>query len=498
MAADTTASARPAGHGSRDAHARLILDGHLWTVTWKLALPAVAVMILFGLNALLDAIFVGQLIGEQALAGVSLAYPLAQLNLGLASLVGTGAAAALSIAIGAGDTRTLRRLPGVTLSLAAVLAGAFALVGLALAEPMVRGMGARGELVPIAASYFRAAALGGFGMIGGLALNMLLRGEGKMALAAKYMGIGLLLNVILTPLFIAGFGWGVAGAAWATNIGLGFGGWLVWRRIRAGRSSYAVDTGYLGLDRRIVHRILRLGLPALIMSTTGVLQAFVVFNVLTRVGTESDIAFYGATMRVMLFMLTPLFGLMRAMQPVAGMNYGAGNWDRVIRGYWTFVAAGTAMVVPVWIFMTAFPETTLSLMLPGMAFTAEDLHHFRIFILVLPVLPLVFTGLTLLPAVEQPGKATLLSLSRQLLFYVPVMLTLPFIIGVPGVYYGSMAIDFICTAWCLWLVLSVFRKKPGPDRPAPAAAIAGSGSASPSPDPADRSRAGAESENPGP
>jgi len=459
---NTPAPTAPAQPAPRDSHAELILGGHLWTVTWKMALPAVGVMILFGLNALLDAIFVGQLIGQQALAGVSLAYPLAQINLGLASLVGTGAAAALSIAIGARDTRTLKRLPGITLCLAAVIAAAFALIGLLFATPMVRAMGASGELVPIAADYFRAAALGGFGMIGGLALNMLLRGEGKLALAAKYMGIGLLINVVLTPLFIAGFGWGVAGAAWATNAGLAFGGWLVWRRIRLGRSSYPVETGYLGLDRRVVRRILRLGTPALIMSSMGVVQAVVVFNMLARVGTEADIAFYGATMRVMLFMLTPLFGLMRAMQPVAGMNYGAGQWDRVIRSYWTFVAAGTAMVVPVWAFMTAFPGLTLSLMLPGVEFTGQDLLHFRVFILVLPVLPLVFTGLTLLPAVEQPGKATLLSLSRQLVFYVPVMLIVPPIVGVPGIYFGSMAIDFICTAWCLWLVLSVFRKRPGP------------------------------------
>lgn len=462
------APAAPPHPPPRDAHAELILNGHLWTVTWRMALPAVAVMILFGLNALLDAIFVGQLIGEQALAGVSLAYPLAQINLGLASLVGTGAAAALSIAIGAGDTRTLQRLPGITLCLAAAIAGIFALVGLLFATPMVRAMGASGELVPIAADYFRAAAMGGFGMIGGLALNMLLRGEGKLALAAKYMGIGLLINVALTPLFIAGFGWGVAGAAWATNVGLAFGGWLVWRRIRQGRSSYPVDIHYLGLEKRVVRRILKLGVPALIMSSMGVLQAVVVFNMLSRVGTESDIAFYGATMRVMLFMLTPLFGLMRAMQPVAGMNYGAGQWNRVIRSYWTFVAAGTAMVVPVWLFMTAFPSVTLSLMLPGVTFTDENLLHFRVFILVLPVLPLVFTGLTLLPAVEQPGKATLLSLSRQLIFYVPVMLILPPIVGVPGIYFGSMAIDFLCTAWCLWIVLSVFRRKPGPGVPQPA------------------------------
>lgn len=447
--------------GQDDAQANLILYARPRRVLWHMGWPAITAMVLFGLNAIMDAVYIGQLIGEQALAGAVLAYPITQITLGLGSLAGIGGGVTLSIAIGRGDRDLMRRLPGTALAIAAVMALIYALIGAGFADYLVRGMGARGELIPIAGDYLRASALGGIGAIGGLTLNMLLRGEGKMKLAAAYMGIGLAANVILTPIFILGLDWGVAGAAWATNIGGAIGGWLVWRRFALGRASYPVDARYLGLPRELAARIVRLGTPAMIMSSMGLVQAIVVFNMLSRIGTESDIAFFGAAYRVLLFMLTPLFGLMRAFQPVAGFNYGAGQWQRVKTCYWTFVAAGAMMIIPIWLFMTLQPKTTLGLMLPGVEFTAADLHHFRVLIVVLPVLPVVFTALALLPAIEQPGKATLVSVSRQLLFYVPVMLVVPRIVGVPGVYYGATAIDFICALWLLLIVLTTFRKTPG-------------------------------------
>lgn len=446
----------PAQH---DPQARLILTGSPWRVTWTMGWPAVAVMLLWGLNAILDAVFIGQLIGEQALAGAVLAYPITQLTLGLSSLAGIGGGVALSIAIGRGDRDLMRCLPGTVLTIAALLALGYAVIGGLFAEPLVRAMGGRGELVDIGASYLRASALGGLGAIAGMSLNMLLRGEGKMRLAAGYMAIGLAANIVLTPLFIAGFGWGVAGAAWATNVGGLVGAALVWMRFARGQASYPVDARRIGLHPALSRRIVKLGTPAMIMSSMGLIQAIVVFNVLVRIGTESDIAFYGAAWRVLIFMLTPLFGLMRAFQPVAGINYGAGNWLRIRQSFWTFVGAGLLIIVPIWALMTLFPEQTLMLMLPEMSFSSTDLHHFRIMMLVLPLLPVTFTALALLPAIEQPGKATLVSVSRQLVFYVPVMLIVPGLVGLPGVYYGATGIDLLCGLWLLVMVLAIFRRQ---------------------------------------
>jgi Na+-driven multidrug efflux pump len=448
--------------GHDDPHAHLILYGSRRRVLWHMAWPAIAVMVAFGLNAIMDAVYIGRLIGEQALAGAVLAYPLTQLTLGLGSLAGIGGGVALSIAIGKRDRAMMRRLPGTAISIAFVVSALYAVVGAGFAETAVRAMGARGELVDIAAAYLRASALGGFGAIGGMTLNMLLRGEGKMKLAAAYMATGLAVNVLLTPVFIVILDWGVAGAAWATNIGGAVGGLLVWRRFARGFASYPVDARFIGLPRDLAGRIVRLGTPAMIQSSTGLIQAVVVFNMLTRIGTEADVAFFGAAWRVLLFMLTPLFGLMRAFQPVAGINYGAEQWQRIRDLYWTFVGAGLALILPVWVAMNLYPEATLALMLPDMVMGSTEFFRFRILILVLPILPVVFTTLALLPAIERPLTATLVSVSRQLLLYVPVMLTLPHLVGVSGVYYGTASIDFLCALWLLAIVLTTFRRRAGP------------------------------------
>ena len=455
---------------AQDSQRELILRGHPWRVAWEMSWPAVLAITLFGFNAVLDVVYIGRLLGERALAGAVMAYPLTQITLGLGSLAGIGGGVALSIALGRGDSSTLKRLPGTALTITALLALLYALVGAGFAESLVYGMGARDELIPIAASYLRASALGGIGALAGLTLNMLLRGEGRMKLAALYMGIGLVVNMILTPLLIIVGDMGVAGAAWATNIGTAVGGWLVWRRYARGQSSYQVDPYFIGLPRELTRRIVRLGAPAMIMSSMGVIQAVVVFNVLSRIGTESDIAFYGAAWRIVIFMITPLFGLMRAFQPVAGFNYGAGQWQRVQTCFWTFVQAGALIIVPLWLIMAAFPAQTLGIMLPGVSFSPQDLLHFRLLILPLPLLPLVFTALALLPAVEQPGKATIISVSRQLLLYIPVMLILPPLIGVSGVYLGAMGIELVCSAWLLLTVLYVFRRAPAAASAVPAKA----------------------------
>ncbi|NKI34491.1 MATE family efflux transporter [Wenzhouxiangella sp. XN79A] len=465
---------------SQDPQARLILEGSPFRVLVRMAVPAVAVMLMFGLNSVMDAVYIGQLIGEQALAGVSLAFPITQLTLGLGSLGGIGGGVLLSIAIGRGDSDLLRRLPGTCVGIAALLAAGYGVLGVGLAETLVRGMGATGPLEPIAASYLRAHAWGGIASIAGLTLNMLLRGEGKMALAALYMGLGLVANLVLTPLFIAVFDWGVAGAAWATNLGALLGGLLVWLRFARGRASYPVDARYVGVGRALAGRIARLGVPAMISSSMGLVQAAVVFNVLSRIGNEQDIAFFGAAWRVLMFLLTPLFGLMRAFQPVAGINYGAGRWDRVRLHYWVFVAAGLVLVLPIWALLNLFPAEALAIMLPEVVFSDRDLHHFRVLMVVLPALPIVFTALSLLPAVERPGLATGVSVARQLVLYVPVMLLLPRWVGIPGVYYGATAIDLLCAVWLLLIVLTVFRRGPS-----------GPGGGGPSIGPTDPWRAGA-------
>ncbi|MEM9930499.1 MAG: MATE family efflux transporter, partial [Bacteroidota bacterium] len=288
----------------------------------------------------------------------------------------------------------------------------------------------------------------------GLSLNFIIRGEGKMKVAARMMAYGLVLNLILTPILISYTDLGIAGAAWASNCGM-----LVYcivevRYFRSGKASFVSDVTSFAFDRKVFTQILRLGFPGFIIGLMGLIQAIVVFNAIVGVSSDSerDLAFFAAVNRIMLFMMTPLFGFMRALQPIAGVNYGAEQYDRVKASYWLFVRTGFLLIFPVWIILNLFPEQSLRLVLPDFTFTDQDFLFFHLYMFMLPLFPLVFNALTWLPAVNRPRYASIVGVARQLVFFVPVMLILPSYLGLAGVYYGATAIDVVVTIWLVILV----------------------------------------------
>ncbi|MEO0641179.1 MAG: MATE family efflux transporter, partial [Bacteroidota bacterium] len=436
----------------RDKQKTFILHESLVKVMWKLSLPAIAAMVLFGLNAFMDTVYIGQLMNETALAGVALAYPLTSIMLGIGSWAGTGGGNLLSIVLGKDDVDTQGKiLSNMTLFMLFITC-IFAAPAYIFAEPLIRMMGGKGEVLAYGMEYFRITLIASPIWVYGLGLNFIVRSEGKMKEAAIMMSYGLIINLILTPIFILYLNMGVAGAAWATNIGMLIYCIVGYTYFQRGKASFEARVHSLSYDRSVFGSIAKMGFPGFILTIMGLVQAIVVFNAIVGVGNDQDLAFFAATNRILLFLMTPLFGLMRALQPVIGINFGAGNYARVKRSFTLFSWTGFYMIAPFWLIMTLFPEASLSLVLPDMTFTSEALNHFRIFMIVLPFLPWVFMSLTYLPAIEQPKFASIIGLARQLVFYVPVMVFLPRWLGIGGVYYGSTAIDLIVTAWIGYIV----------------------------------------------
>lgn len=421
----------------------LILEGKLTRVMWKMSWPAVIAMVLYGLNNFLDGIFVGHLMNKTALAAVGVAYPLAQFTQGFGTLIGTGAGSAISIWIGAGDKEKLDRSMGTINFLSLVSAAIVTLPAFVFAEELVYMMGGRGEIAVLAVDYFRATILGSFFWIHGLALNMVVRAEGRMKTAAWMIAIGLIVDVLLKPLFIDTFGWGVAGAAWATNISMIIYTLLGIRYYAGGKASFHTRFWSLKASKEIIKETFSLGLPGFIMMIMIVIQNIVVFNTLARWGSDADITFFTAVNRFYILLNTPLWGLMRALQPVAGMNYGAENYDRSIRSYRLFSLTGLLILIPFWLYVQVYPSGLLALMIPGETFTFAQLQDFRIYMSVLLVLPFVFMAMVWFPAVDHARPASIISVLRQLVFFVPLMLIIPPFFGVRSVYIVSALIDWV-------------------------------------------------------
>lgn len=425
---------------------------------FKLSWPAVIAMVLYGLNTVFDAFFVGRFVGETALAGVSLAYPLSQLFLGVGSLIGTGAGSALSIALGANDLDTQRKLLGNVNYLNLLYGIMFTVLGLIFVTPLVKMMGGSGTELKFGVDYFTVTLYGSIFWVAGLSGNLIVRAEGKMGSAAIMMAMGLIVNIIANYIFIVVFDFGVKGAAWGTNIGM-----LVYTvvfMIYAGKNkaSFEAFPFTIRRDKSVIKSIMSMGIPSFIMSVMSLIQAVVVFNALSRYGTTADVAFYGIVFRLFLFMLTPTIGLMRALQPAVGINFGAKKYNRVISSVKVFGVAATMVITPFWLVMMIFPEFVLNIVLPGKEFLSADIVNFRIFMLLLPVLPVIFMALTFFPAINNGKPAAIVGIARQLVFYVPVMLILPRFFGVHWVYWGSFLIDLVIIIWMFIMLTAEFRK----------------------------------------
>ncbi|WP_312813742.1 MATE family efflux transporter [Sedimentibacter sp.] len=440
----------------KEKQKQFILTGGLWKVMVQLSWPAVVAMVLYGFNTVLDAIFVGQFVNDTALAGVSLAYPLSQISVAFGSLIGVGAGSVLSIAIGAKDVKTQNNLMGVVNRLSVICAILYMAVAFTFAGPLIEMMGGTGEALDYGVRYFRMCTAGAFFWIYGLAGNMIIRAEGRMKTAAWMMGSGLIVNAVFNYIFMAIFDMGVEGAAWGTNVGMFVYTLIGWLYFGRGKATFQAKLLSFKGDKKITTSILRLGMSSLIMSFMSLIQGLVVFNALARYGSTADIAFYGVVYRIFQFLLTPIFGLMRALQPVIGINYGAKQYDRVISSYKVFATAALLLTLPFWVISLSAPGSILGMMLKDQAFTNTQFVYFRIYMAILPALSFIFMAMTLFPSVDKGKPAMIIGMARQFVFYIPVMLLLPRFIGVGGVYYGSFAIDVIIVLWTMLMVKKEF------------------------------------------
>jgi Na+-driven multidrug efflux pump len=147
---------------------------------------------------------------------------------------------------------------------------------------------------------------------------------------------------------------------------------------------------------------------------------------------------------------------MRALQPVIGINFGAQKNDRVISSFKIFAVASSLIMFPFWLINMIAPQFALNLMMPSNVFDASSIMNFRIFMILLPVLPIIFMSMTFFPAINNGKPASIMGISRQLLFYVPVMLIFPRLYGIKWVYIGSFLIDSIIILWVFIIVKREF------------------------------------------
>ena len=430
-------------------------DMPIGRLLWTFSLPSIIAMVVNAIYNVVDRMFIGRFAGEEALAGLTVAFPVMMILFAMATLIASGGSALMSIQLGRRDIRKAGEFFGNSISLG-ILLNLTVLVILQWKMDAVLGIfGADPSTSALAKSYLRIILSGFIFHMLAFVFNFTVRTEGQAHLPMIAMILSALTNIVLDALFVIVFGWGVEGAAIATIIGqfLGFG--LLLSFYIRGKSSIKMYLEDFRLKWSLVKEILVTG-AATFASTVGNSIALGFLNYrLTYYGGTQAITSMGAINSLFTLFFMPLMGLQQGMQPIVGFNHGAEQHDRVNRTMKLAMLWATAFSTLVFICLRLFPRVLLGMFIAPESMTmGMAIQGMRIFFLMLPFVGVNILGVSFFQATAQGHKALILSMLRQFLCLIPLLSILPPIYGLEGVWAavpGADGIAILITALALTL-----------------------------------------------
>ncbi|MFP4681483.1 MAG: MATE family efflux transporter [Chitinispirillaceae bacterium] len=417
--------------------------GKIGSLLLKFSLPAIVGMVVNAFYNVADRAFVGQAEGTLGIAGITVSFPVMVILMGFGMLVGLGANALISIRLGQKRKEDAEKILGNAVTLLILISLGLTLLGTLFLKPLLQFYGASSDVLPYAASYLRIILFGAVVQAIGFGMNNFIRGEGNPRIAMYTMLIGAVVNLILDPIFIFGFGWGLKGAALATVVSQSMSALWVLSYFLGGKSLLKLRLVNIKLQWPVVKSIVTLGSAPFFMQ----IAASGVITILNRqlgiYGGDVAISAMGVVFSVAMVFLMPIFGINQGAQPIIGYNYGAMHFDRVKKTHYFASIAATLITLGGFSVVMLFPSQIISV------FSRSDENliqigsrALRIFLLMLPVVGFQIVTSNYFQAVGKPRQALILSLSRQVLLLIPCLFILPGFFGLTGVFLAGPVSDF--------------------------------------------------------
>ena len=406
------------------------------------AVPAIIAMTASPLYNMVDSIFIGHGVGPLAISGLALTFPLMNLAAAFGSLVGVGAATLVSMRLGQRDYDTAGKVLGNVFMLNLIIGVAFSIVTLLFLDPILYFFGASEATVGYAREYMTVILLGNVITHMYLGLNSVLRASGHPR-KAMYATINtVVINTVLDPLFIYGFGWGIRGAAIATVLAQVIS--LVWQfRILSDRRELLhFRRGIYRLHAKIVRDILAIGMSPFLMNLAACFIVILINKGLKEFGGDLSIGAYGIVNRVAFFFVMVVMGLNQGMQPIAGYNFGAQQYDRVLRVLKLTAIGATCVTTCGFLLGELMPRLAVSLFTKDAELVRLAAEGMRITFVCFPIIGFQMVATIFFMSIGMAGKAIFLSLSRQLLFLLPGLVLLPPLFDQYTQWNGSWGV------WC--------------------------------------------------
>jgi len=418
------------------------------------SLPAAIGILMMSINMVIDSIYVGKFIGSIGLGAIAVVLPISFLISALGMSIGVGGASIISRALGAkNEERAFFTFGNQTfmtlgLSISAVILSAFFI------DEIIGIWGGKGDLFIPAKKYFMTLLPGVPFLAWAMMSNNVFRAEGQPKIAMFTMLIPAFINLILDPIFIIWLDMGIFGAAAATSIAYISGGTFAFGYFLFGSTQMNLHPAYLKPNWGIMKEIVQVGGVSFVRQGTYSLLAIVLNNSLFHYGTEMAVSSYGIISRLMMFINFPIFGLTQGFIPITGFNFGAKQWERVKEVLNVAIKAGLLIATTIFLILAFFAPQIVGVFSNDQVLIDQTYPAMRIVFLLTPTLIIQLLSSAYYQAIGKALPALILTLLKQGIFLIPLVLFMPLYFGLDGIWYSFPIADLLTT-----IVSAVFIRK---------------------------------------
>jgi putative MATE family efflux protein len=416
----------------------------------RFSVPATAGMLVMATYNIVDTIFVGML-GSKAIAALSVAFPFQMILGAIAVGTGVGAASLISRSLGAGQKDEAVKAVGQVIGLSLIYGVIVLLLGLTYLEPLLQLFGATPEIIALTGEYVFVITSGSVMFFLIMGLNNTVRAVGNPTLSMKVMIISALTNIILDPIFIFTFGMGVRGAAVATVLAKVVGVAIMLHFFIFGRSEIKITFACIRPRLETIHKIYVIGFPAMILQISTNLSLIIANNILAAYG-YLPIAALGLIFRLFMFALMPVIGVAQGLMPIIGFNFGAGKMDRIREALVKGTLVSTVIVTVFGILYFTWPDAFVSIFSKEQELLTLAARALRIMVIMFPVIGAQIVFSTYFQAAGRGLPSLMLSILREVLLFIPLLLVFSDLFGLDGVWYSRPVSDLLAFLFTFFLI----------------------------------------------
>ena len=431
---------------------------NVWSLLMQYALPSVIAMTASSLYNITDSIFIGHGVGALAISGLAITFPLMNLAAAFGAMVGVGASTLMSLRLGQKDYSTANNILGNVLALNLIFGITYSVVVLSFLKSILFFFGASIETVNYAYEYMQIITLGNVITHMYFGLNAMLMATGSPEKSMYATIFTVIINIILSYIFIFVFNWGIRGAATATIISQA--SMLVWQIKLFSNQNNPIhfQKGIFKLKRKIVTDSLSIGMAPFLMNTAACVIIIIINKGLVKYGGDLDVGAYGIINRVAFLFAMIVMGLNQGMQPIAGYNYGAKQMKRVNEVLKYTILLATGVMTVGFLVSELIPGTVASIFTKDESLIELVITGLRIVFIFFPLIGFQMVTSNFFQSIGMVRKAILMSLSRQVIILLPCLLILPSFFGTKGVWYSLPAADILSSLLAAYLLVNQYRK----------------------------------------